>query len=400
MTLGLNLTPLGFEPCKYWLTPTDPDTWAVQGIARELYDAMAAQHAIVKPVWDGEICKWLIDKMLVQAGVDVLYQATCVDGWTREQTVLGAVVGTRSGLMRIRADVSIDCSGDGELFSKVGAEYDIGREGDGRTQPMELAALLGGVGLDMVDPAAPGAWESAVQQRLTQALDAAARAGEFQPAYNWLLYPRVAYARTVPDQAWVRWVAHWADPTDPLQMSRAHVEARQQLFQIVHYMRAHVPGMQDVAVMQTSREVWPRESRRLRGVVQLHQDDITANRKRPDGIAVGTAFLAIRSATPGEHASEEGYSWSSPAALFDADIAYDIAYGCLVPAIVDGLLVAGRCLSATHLAQSSARMQITSMAMGQAAGLAAALAIELGVAPRDVPVAGLRAALLAAGARL
>ena len=400
MALGLNLTPVGFEPFKYWTTATDPAGWAVQGIARQLYDRMIDQRAVVKPVWDAETCKWQLDQMLTAAGVQVLFHASCVDAVMQGDRVTGAIVATRAGLWRVQAAVCIDCSGDGELFAKTGAAFEMGRPDDGRPQPMAMVAMVGGLNLPLRPDASMAEWMAHSKALVAPVLEAAWQSGRIAPTFAGILFPRVVRGGVLPGHAWARWLPQWADPTDPEAVAHAEIAARETLQHIVDILRAEVPGCENVAVLQTSAEVWSRGSRRLIGQEQLHHDDIAANRRQAGGIAHGCGFLEVHSATPGDPRPEKGFAWQSPASLIAAEVDYDISYGCLLPQSVDGLLVAGRCLSATHLAQSSARMQITCMATGEAAGAAAALAVRDCVAAAAVSVPLLRADLVAGGAKI
>lgn len=400
LTLGLNLTPVGFEPFKYWTQPTDPAGWAVQGIARQLHDRMEAQGAVCKPVWDAETCKWQIDAMLQEAGVQVLYRAVFVDAIMAGHRACGAIVWTAGGLWRIAADVCIDCSGDGDLLRAAGCTFDVGRPEDGKCQPMALVAMIGGLDLPIAADA-PFGERMARSKALTQpALEKAWRDGQIGPTFTGILFPRVVRGGVRRDQAWARWVPRWVDPADPVAVAQAERDARAAVFQIVDVLRRDVAGCQGVHVLQTSTELWARASRRLRGCAVLDEAAIAENRRSADGIARGTGFLEIHSATPGDPSPEKGYEWHRQTSLHDADVDYDVPYGCLLPAGVDGLLVAGRCLSATHLAQSSARMQITCMATGEAAGAAAALAISGARQPADVAIAQLRQELVRGGARV
>ncbi len=393
MVLGMNLTPVGYEPFKYWSKNTDPASFAVQGIARELYDAMVAERAVIKPVWDGETAKWLIDKLLQQAGVTTLFHTNLVDAWLENDAVVGAIVLARDGLWRIRAGVSVDCSGDGDLFAKAGADFHIGRESDGRTQPMALVAMLGGLQLNLPDDVDFAGWMQLTKQQVGPQLDAAWQSGLIPPTFAGILFPRVVRGGVLKDQAWARLVPQWIDPLDPRALAMAEMTARDNLQRIVDFLRKEVAGCENAVVLHTSSSLWARSSRRLVGLVEMHEDDISTNRKRDDAIARGTGFLEVHSATPGNPRPEAGYEWARKASLIDADVDYDIAYGCLIPQKIDGLLVAGRCVSATHLAQSSLRMQITCMAMGQAAGIAAALSILMDISPRELPIGALQAAL-------
>ncbi|MSP90616.1 MAG: FAD-dependent oxidoreductase [Myxococcales bacterium] len=399
LTHGLALTPVGYEPFRHWLAATDPAGWLVQGIARELHDRLLRAGGVCKPVWDPEMYAWLVETMLAEAGVRLLLHAGCVDAVHEGDRVVGAVLALRSGLTTVRADICIDASGDGDLFARAGCAFEVGREADARPQPMTTASVFGNLRLDWggattyADMMAWGRDELAI--RLTEG-----RAkGELPPIFVGNLFPYFAGGRIVRSQVWCRMVQSWRNPLDADDATLAEVEGRAQLQTIVAWMRTHLPGFEDAALIQSSM-AWPRESRRLRGVATLRETDVAGNVRRDDGIARGACFLEVHSATPGDPEAERGYAWSAAKARFSEDVDYDIAYGCLVPERIDGLLVAGRCLSATHIAHGSARMQATAMALGQAAGTAAALAQQGRVEPRAVDVARLRDRLRHVGARV
>lgn len=397
--MGLALTPVGYEPFKYWMADTDPDGWAVQGIAREMHDRMDAEQAIVKPVWDAETYKWVCDALLVDAGVHVLYHAHFVAPKMLGNKVVGATIATARGPVDIAAAVTIDASGDGEVAAGAGAAFDIGRAGDGRSQPSLLATVFGNVNLytDAMSYSDMMAHSRAI---VTPLVEQARAAGEIPPVFTGIMFPRVVRGGVLRDQVWVRMVQYWGDPTDPDAVTDAEIACRRDVRKLHDWLRESVPGFEKSALLQTGARVWPRETRRIVGVTQLMEADVRSNQRYDDGIARGTCFLEAHSATPGDSEAEEGLSWQSKRSLIDDDVDYDIRYGCLVPRDVDGLLVAGRCLSADHLAHASARMQATAMAMGQAAGLAAAICAPDSTAPRDVDVADLRQRLTDNGARV
>jgi 2-polyprenyl-6-methoxyphenol hydroxylase-like FAD-dependent oxidoreductase len=399
LTGGLALTPVGYEPFKHWLDRTDPERWLVQGIARELHDRLDRAGGVCKPVWDPELYAATVEAMLAEAGVQLLLHAACVDAAMAGDRVTGAVLALRSGLLEVAARLAVDCSGDGDLFARAGCAHEIGRERDGRPQPMTTASVFGNLRLDWggeSDYKAMLAWG---RRELAPRLQDGVSKGELPPMFVGNLFPWFAQGRIVRSQAWCRMVQAWRSPLDPVDATAAEVEGRAQLQRVTAWMRAHLPGFADAVLLQTSL-AWPRESRRLHGVATLSDRDVATNARHKDGIAHGACFIELHSATPGDPGAEKGYAWSAPAARFDDDVDYDIPYGCLVPAQVEGLLVAGRCLSATHIAQGSARMQATAMALGQAAGTAAALAVAGKVEPRALDVAALQDRLRSDGAHV
>jgi hypothetical protein len=148
---------------------------------------------------------------------------------------------------------------------------------------------------------------------------------------------------------------------------------RHEGFQALMHLREHLPGYEDARVSLTWPQLGVRLSRRIHGVYRLTDDDLVASRQFADGIArMGIYFP----------------DWGPNYAI--KGLRYDVPYRCLVPESVDGLLVAGRCISADPIAGNTMRLLVPCLATGQAAGAAAAIAAREGCAPCDVPVEALR----------
>jgi len=187
---------------------------------------------------------------------------------------------------------------------------------------------------------------------------------------------------------------HGADATNVAEISRAWVEARKQIWQSYLFAKQDIRGYESAHVAATGAMLGVRESRRVLGEYVLTGDDVLASRKFTDAVARYACYIDVHAV--GRPGQESTYNRKSP----EAGTSYDIPYRCLVPREVENLLVPGRCFSATHEALASARMMPCCMAMGQAAGTAAALAADQGIAPRIVEVAVLRQSLLAQGVSL
>jgi hypothetical protein len=182
------------------------------------------------------------------------------------------------------------------------------------------------------------------------------------------------------------------DPNDAESYTRAEIEGARQAQLWMTFLRTYVPGCERCRLVTTPSHIGMRETNHMVGEYTLTRDDLMAGRTFEDAIALGGYHLDIH--TP-DHGGTET----------ERPPAYQIPYRCLVPGrakgqAVDGLLVAGRCISATHEALSSTRVIPISMAQGQAAGTAAALAARLGVEVREVPIGELRAQLGRDGAIL
>ncbi|GAA3222264.1 FAD-dependent oxidoreductase [Nonomuraea helvata] len=278
----------------------------------------------------------------------------------------GVEVETVAGRFLVKAPVVVDATGDGEVAWRAGAMLE--RPGM-RSQPMTATFRLGGVDLS--------ATSTAELHALMADADLPRREGSVHRTVNdGIVHTNLTRVSGL-------------DPTDPFELSRAEREGRAQVSEYVRFLRSKVPGYESAVLLSTSVRIGVRESRRLVGQYVLTSDDVLAGRDFPDTIARCGAPIedhAAGSATRWEYVRDFG--------------TYGIPYRCLLPVEVGGLIVAGRCLSATHDAHASARSMGQCMAMGQAAGAAAALAVQTGVEPAAVDVELLRARLREEGALL
>ena len=173
------------------------------------------------------------------------------------------------------------------------------------------------------------------------------------------------------------------DGTDPVDLTDAERFSRRQAIQIVQALREFGgQPFQHVQLAATGPQVGVRETRRIKGVYVLTEEDATSGRRFPDAIAWRSGFLDI------------GF------VRFEKMKVHDVPYRALLPETLEGLLVAGRCISATHVAASAGKSMGNCLATGHAAGLAAALAVRQNCLPRELPVAMLQEALAADGVDL
>jgi len=180
------------------------------------------------------------------------------------------------------------------------------------------------------------------------------------------------------------------DPLDPDDLTRAEVESRAQVMELVRFFKARIPGFEHARLAATATQVGVRESRRIVGDYTLTASDVLEARQFDDAIA--------RSAYPIDIHNPKGEGTTTH--RLPPGASYEIPYRCLIPRGVNDLLVAGRCISTTHEAHATTRLTPTVMTMGQAAGTAAVLAQRQHVALRDLDPALLRETLREAGVDL
>jgi hypothetical protein len=195
-----------------------------------------------------------------------------------------------------------------------------------------------------------------------------------------------------PGEITANMTRHWGDATDVEDLSRMEMEGRSSVHRFLQYLRQNAPGFEDAYLIDTPAQVGVRETRRIMGDYILTGEDVVQGRKFADGIARGSWFIDIHPVRP-----SIGHT---PVIKMKPGTSYDIPYRCLLPQGPESLLVAGRCISGTHEAHASYRVMATCMAIGQAAGTAAALATRQGITPRQVDVVILRQTLANDGAYL
>lgn len=337
--------------------------------------------------FDPEQFKLVALDMLDEAGVRMLLHALA-SGVVSDSEGHRVVFETKSGPVVIEAQVVVDCTGDGDVAAASGAAFEVGRPEDGLVQPMTLMFRM----VDVLQPRFadyvrehPDQWRGV--HGLGDLIRQATEAGELQLPREDMLF----FATPHPHEVSVNStrVTH-ALGTSVWDLTRAEVVARRQLDQIARFLRGRVPGFEQSYVAQSGVQIGVRETRRILGDYQLTGHDILAARKFPDAVA--------RGAYPVDIHDPEGTG--TVLKRVPQGEAYDIPLRCLLPRRVDRIIVAGRCISGTHVAHSSYRVMPIAMATGHAAGVCAALATRTGKPPRDVPAAEVQKELQAQGASL
>ncbi len=326
--------------------------------------------------YDPELLKVVWEELANSVGVRILLHSYFLDVVVKDGIVHGAVVANKSGLRQILAKVVIDASGDGDVAFRAGGVFE-----DWRSVPVQSLTTTFRLGNVDVDRA-----RQVTKKQLWSLMAEAVSNNEYhlprlEGSVHITPYPGIMATNMVRMQL--------EDPTDPIQLSAAEIEGRRQALEYYRFMRDRVPGYSQSVLLNFSSYLGVRESRRIIGDYWLTREDVLNVQKFADAIAMCGAPIE-------EHHAGSDTRWEY---LPDGS-AYDIPYRCLLPKGVEGLLVAGRCLSASHDAHASVRSMGQCMAMGQAAGLAAAQAVSTAVLPREINVKQLQSNLLHLGAIL
>ncbi len=341
-------------------------------------------HANVTP-FDVEALKQAALDVVCDAGARVRFHTSFVDVVMDGERISDIVMLDKAGLGLVRPGVVIDTSGDGDIAFRAGAPFEVGRSKDGRMMPVTLFLTIGNVDDERVE-----AWMREHErlhpgERLFECIVREARA---RGAWNLEREFLNLYREPTPGQWRVNTTrVQEIDGTDPDDLSRAEIESRRQAWELIRFLRAHCPGLENARLVATGSQVGVRETRHILGDYVLCGADVLEGRQFDDAIAQCSYPIDIHD-PDGPRGRLEGIR---------ADH-YEIPYRCLVPRQVDNLLVAGRPISADHEGAASARVIPPCYATGQAAGTAAALAAGQGVTPREVEVDLLRARLREQGA--
>jgi hypothetical protein len=413
--LGGSLTAMGVGPMMSFHNPAGRQV--VKGIPQEIVDRLTERGAspghiddtttycsTVTP-FDAEALKAVLEDMALEAGVTLLYHAQLA-AVACDRGLEGVTLCTKAGLLEFRSKIFIDATGDGDLAFQAGTPFQKGRESDQKTQPMTMNLKVANVDMARVrayieehpddfyrDPNDP-AWLDKLRRspRLSaggfrKAWEEAKARGEITIPREYLLFfetatPGVVIINTSRIQD--------LDPNDPFDLTRAEILGRRQCDEIFRFVRKHCPGFENAIRCDGPAQIGVRESRHVRGLYRLTADDLLNQTDFPDAVARGGYPIDIHSPDAAETHTRH----------LPPDGSYAIPLRCLLVEKPDNLIIAGRCLSATAEAFAAVRVTPISMAIGQAAGTAAALAVRHQSLPRDVDVPELQQTLRAQGAIL
>lgn len=356
---------------KYWTTVNGVRKDLSAGIFSEIMNSLRAENAICRhdpKCFNEEVLKLILNRMVIDAGVEILFQTYVTDVIKEDGKIIGIKISNVSGNSIINADYFIDATGDANLSALAECPYMKGRKGDNMCQPMTLCFRVANVNHSLF-----------FQHRR-----------EIEPLYlkfqaeGKIKNPRenVLVFYTVLDG-----ILHFnstrvvkLDPTNAEEVTKAEILAREQVFELYNFLKDNFEAMKDSVLISTGIQIGVRESRMIEGDYILTKDDLLAFTRFEDGIAACNYDIDIH--------SPDGSGTSHY--FFPEGEYYTIPYRCLTPKGVDNLLVAGRCVSADHDAQASLRIMPVCCTLGEAAGVAAAIACETKSTTRAIDVQKLR----------
>ena len=325
--------------------------------------------------FDEEILKLLLNRMCAKYGVELLYDTVVTKANVEGGKIVSLEALGKSKTIELVADNYIDATGDGELAYLAGCEYMLGREQDNLCQPMTLCFRMSGV--DKEKYLKNHAKMSQVYKEFK------AKGLIKNPREDILTFGN--YNDGVIHFNTTRIVK--MNPTDPFEVTKAEIEAREQVFEMLDFLKTNIEGFENARILSTALQIGIRESRKIVGEYILNVEDLKSLARFDDAIAVANYDIDIHNP---EGAGTSHY-------YFGKGEWYEIPYRSLIPKGKDNLLIAGRCISSTHEAQASYRIMPFCAQLGQAAGAAMSLAVKNGVSPRDINVKALQEILKSEG---
>jgi glycine/D-amino acid oxidase-like deaminating enzyme len=365
-------------------TPGEPRRKVVGGVPDRVVEALTAGGAaLIRPntygagdgiTYDPDRLKVVWESLALEAGVRLLYHTFVLDAIVEEGRVAGVVAANKSGLIALHAKVVVDASGDADVAAAAGAAYE--GPADGPVQSLTTTFKM--INVD------PERARRVTKKELHERMAEAAASGRYDlPRKEGSIHITPTDGVMATNMTRVGDI----DATDAEHLTRAEIEGRRQAFAYAAFLRECVPGYERSTLTGLSHQIGVRESRRIFGAYRLTRVDVLEARSFPDSIARCGAPIE-------EHHAGGDTRWE----YLPAGATYGIPYRCLLPLDVEGLLVAGRCLSADHDAHASVRSMGQCMAMGQAAGIAAAQAVRRDQSPRAIDISALQERLVARGA--
>jgi len=379
----------------------------VEGIGLELFAQLKRAEAVKGRFVDPEKTKWVLERMLMAAGVEILFCTTVTDAIVEDNRIAGAIVFNKGGYGAIRAKRVVDASGDGDLAAFAGVPFECGSpEHDGYNQSASLVCRMGNVNFTEYMKCGKrfegDTLVRFVQEKVEEALENGDLPYMIDKRFNWVVK---IPGRDDAHQEITICYAHSRNCRclDAFDITRMYIEGRRQNELLLAFAKKYLPGFENAWLIDTAPLLGVRDSRRILCEYQVTGKDLIENRRFPD------AVMRDMHALDAHHPTEPGHIKYVVYQLEDGteERRYvmpgtyrEIPYRALVTQKIDNLLIAGRNISSDFMGQSGTRLVMACLNMGQAAGSAAALSIREGVTPRSLDVKKLQAHLIALGVNL
>ncbi len=357
------------NPFMPYRSKTDQNHCLPTPIFMGIIKSLSENNALEKGglIFDDEILRILLDKLLIESKVNILYHSLVTGAESRKGMISKVSVACKDGEKEFEAKVFIDATGDGDLADFAGFKTEKGRKQDGACQPMTLCFRLGGVKADD--------WGALWKELNAIFKEGKANGTISDPREDVLIFrtlrPDVVHFNTT------RVIAK--DGTTSTGLGEAEVIARKQVWELFNVFKQKSPLCKNAFILKIASQIGVRETRRVIGDYVLDADDVVKAKTFDDGIARSSYPIDIHNPT------------GTGTVLKDVEGSfYEIPYRCIVPIGSKNLLMACRAISSTHEAHSSLRVMPVVASIGEAAGLAAAEAVKGDIGVSKVDAKGLK----------
>jgi hypothetical protein len=329
--------------------------------------------------YDVEAIKLLLEQMCLQAGVRIQLHTRVVAAASDNNRLTYAITESKSGRQAWPARIFVDATGDGDLAARAGCSFELGRPSDGITQPMSMMAILTGVRHHEIEQFVRGKEKnsSIPKKRLLAEMQRAGVTPSYSRPTLFRIYDNLFCLAANHEYGY--------SPTDAAQITEATLHARAELHRIVNALRRLGGVWKNMRIVATNEHIGVREGRRIHGLYTVSKEDLINGARHEDAVCRVYFPVDVHSPkkTEGTAIARSGVR-SKP---------YDIPFRSLVARDINALLLAGRCISGDFIAHSSYRVTGNAVALGQAAGTAAALAARNGCLPQALPWREIQAAM-------
>lgn len=372
------------------------------GFAQELVDTLMERNACYGhsrcpmhnsvTLYNHEEFKLVAFEKCLEAGVEILLHTEVIDAEVENGSIKRLVLFGKGYRIEVESKVYIDATGDGDVAYLAGARYAKGQKGTGVLQPPTLMFTLGNVNLEKFhkfiseDPEQMILGDSMEVPRdynpehimstpnhvfvgLRKLFSQLKAKGELPVDRDTFIYIN----SLIPGEVNVNSTRHLnVDGSNVFDLTRAEIEGHFQIPKLTETLRKHAPGFEDCYITRIFPTIGVRETRRFEGIKELTEDKIVAGDIPEDTVALGSYIIDIHD------------GGGAGTIIKRLEKAYGIPYGCLVSKDIDNLMLSGRCISMDAVVLSSARVMPTCMAIGEAAGVGAAVAVNKEIKPAEV----------------
>lgn len=338
-------------------------------------------HKGVMP-FDTELIKIVFEQMCLEAGVQLLYHTTLIGCDSQDGNISCVYAADSNDIISIKAKMFIDTTGSSVLAYKAGAQTMRGND-DGILQTTSMFFVISGVNKEYVDKHMKKTKERR-ERFYMDAIEQGKKDGTFPcgtPTIRMFENPNGTYSVNMAQ------IDEQLNELDGKEITKGEISQRLQIQKLIRFMRKNIPGLENIELVATASDLGIRESRRIVGKSVFCLDDILQRKKFDDRIAVCANSIDIHEKNRVNYTTHIGGN-------------YYIPLSCLISNNINNLLTAGKSLSADRYAFAAVRVVPPCFAMGEAAGVTAALAAEKGIAAGDVSHKDVQKILIDNGAYL